>query len=280
MVAHKNLHFGFLNRLSYSIFFKVYAASLNKEINEWCRTLGLKTSAKSILKKVIDQNVPVLNGYSPSILPNPADWPAHVITTGVWKADGNNKLINEPSDDLKAWIKKGTAPVYFGFGSMPVLDPKAMWDMVLEICEELKVRAIINSGWSNAKGIKLNDAVFVIQNANLEWLFPQCSCIVHHGGVGTTHLSIEAGVPALICSIFADNPFWGERITKLGVGKHIPFTKLTKTKLIKTLKEMQSDEMRIKVSSLGNKLKSEDGLTKALDFIEQKIHSAPVIVLD
>ncbi|MEP7228857.1 MAG: glycosyltransferase [Ginsengibacter sp.] len=280
MVASKNLYFGFLNSLSYTIFFKVYNASVDREVTEWCTALGLNTSAKSILKKVINLNVPVLNGYSPSILPNPADWPDHVITTGVWKKDNSNKIPTEHSPELQAWIKNGTPPVYFGFGSMPVLDPAAMWKMIGEICEELDVRAIINAGWSNTKGIQLKDTVFVIQNADLEWLFPQCSCIVHHGGVGTTHLSIEAGIPTLICSIFADNPFWGERITKLGVGKHIRFKELSKAKIIKALKEMQTDEMQMKSSLLGNKLKLEEGLTKALDFIEQKIHSAPVIVLN
>ncbi len=280
MVAPKSLYFGFLNSLSYTIVFKFAAASVAKEITEWCTALGLNTSAKSILKKIIEQNVPVLNGYSTSILPNPADWPGHVITSGVWKKDNSNKIPNEPSPELHAWIRNGTPPVYFGFGSMPVLDPEAMWKMVAEICEELNVRAIINAGWSNIKGIKSNDAVHVIQWADLEWLFPQCSCIVHHGGIGTTHLSLEAGVPTLICSIFADQPFWGERLIKLGVGKHIRFKELSKEKIIKALKELQNEETRKKVAVLGKQLKAENGLTIALDFIEQRIHTAPVINLD
>ena len=279
MVAYKDLYFPFLNKLSYTIFFKAYTASVAKEVKEWCTALGLNATAKLILKKVIELNVPVLNGYSPSILNNPADWPGHVITSGVWKKDKSNKLTQEPSAEFNTWIASGEPPVYFGFGSMPVLDPKAMWDMVAEICEELKLRAIINAGWSDTKGIKLSDAVFVIQNADLEWLFPQCSCIVHHGGVGTTHLSLEAGIPTLICSLFADNPFWGERITKLGVGKHIRFKELSKEKIIKALKELQSGAVRKKVAVLGERLKSENGLTKALDFIEQHIHTAPFINL-
>lgn len=280
MVAPKNFYFGFLNSLSYTIFFNAYAASVAREVTEWCTTLGLNTSAKSILKKIIEQKVPVLNGYSTSILPNPADWPDHVITSGVWKKDNSNKIPNDPSPELQAWIRNGTPPVYFGFGSMPVLDPEAMWKMVAEICEELNVRAIINAGWSNTKGVQLNDDVFVIQNADLEWLFPQCSCIVHHGGVGTTHLSLEAGVPTLICSIFADNPFWGERITKLGVGKHIRFKELSKEKIIKALKELQNEETRKKVAALGKQLKDENGLEIALDFIEQRIHTTPILHLD
>ncbi|MEO8854749.1 MAG: glycosyltransferase [Ginsengibacter sp.] len=280
MVSAKNLYFGFLNRLSYTIFLKAYSASVDKEVTEWCTALGLNTSAKSIVKKIIKLNVPVLNGYSPSILPTPADWPDHVITTGVWKKDNSNEIPNEPSAELQAWIKNGTPPVYFGFGSMPVLDPAAMWKMVAEICEELDVRAIINAGWSDTKGIQSKDNVFVIQNTDLDWLFPQCSCIVHHGGVGTTHLSLEAGIPTLICSIFADNPFWGERITKLGVGKHIRFKELTKEKIIKALKELQNETTRKKVADLGKRLKAENGLRIALDFIEQKIHTAPVLNLD
>lgn len=276
MVSYRNLYFPFLNRLTYNIFYKAYWTSIDREVREWCSSLGLNTSPKAINTQLMQQKVPVLNGYSPFLLSHPPDWPDHVTTTGVWKND-IIKIASEPSTELQTWISNGTPPVYFGFGSMPVLDPAAMWNMVAEICGELKVRAIVNAGWSDAKGVNANTDMFVIQNVDLEWLFPKCSCVVHHGGVGTTHLSLEAGIPTLICSIFADNPLWGERITKLGVGKHIRYKHLNKAKLIEAIKVLQDKTTKEKALALAAKLKTENGLNKALNFIEQYLPLAPVL---
>jgi hypothetical protein len=67
-------------------------------------------------------------------------------------------------------------------------------------------------------------------NADLDqWLDRDCSCVIHHGGAGTTHATLESGTPSIICSTYADQPFWGERITDLNIGRHIPFPALDRT---------------------------------------------------
>lgn len=33
------------------------------------------------------------------------------------------------------------------------------------------------------------------------WLFPRCSCVVHHGGLGTTEATLRAGIPSASCRI-------------------------------------------------------------------------------
>src|SRR6516165_9777893 len=162
---------------------------------------------------------------------------------------------------------------------MPVSDPKTMQEMILEICKEKKLRGIIHAGWSKFSTNKSDidsPIYFLNEFVDLEWLFPQCSILVHHGGVGTTHLGIEAGVPTLICSIFADNPLWGELVKKPNIGRHIPYKKLNKQKLMKALMELKDEKIRRNTVHLGHKLKEEKGLKNALDFIEENISNAPV----
>ena len=40
--------------------------------------------------------------------------------------------------------------------------------------------------------------------ASHQWLFPRCSCVVHHGGLGTTQAALRAGVPSVITPVFGD----------------------------------------------------------------------------
>jgi UDP:flavonoid glycosyltransferase YjiC (YdhE family) len=87
---------------------------------------------------------------------------------------------------------------------------------------------------------------------------------------------LEAGAPTLICSIFADNPFWGERLKRLGVGKHIKYKDISQEKIVNALTELQKPRYKEKATELSNQVKSEKGLENALDFIEKFTSSAPV----
>ena len=278
IVAYKSLPLGYLNALTYKLAFKSYSKQTAGQINVWRESIGLPASTVVVHDQVKKLKTPVIHGYSPNLLPKPKDWEKHIFVTGVWKTDGGKKQASMPSEEFVQWIRSGTAPIYFGFGSMPILNPAEIQQMVSEICEETGMRAIINAGWSDFGG-KKNDVkspLYFIKQTDLEWLFPQCSVIVHHGGVGTTHVSLESGVPTIICSIFADNPLWGERLERLKIGKHIRFRELDKNKLIQAIKQLQNDEMRKRAKLVGSKVGEENGLKTALDLIEKYLPGAPV----
>ena len=279
VVSHKALPFGFLNALTYKLVFKSYSKETRDQINEWRSSINLQPTKTNVFDQIKKLKVPVLLGYSPSLLPKPRDWGHHIAVTGVWKIESGKKPVEEPSEKLAQWIQAGSSPpVYFGFGSMPVLNPSVIQNMVSEICEETGVRAIINAGWSKFedKNSSVGDKVYLVKHANLQWLFPQCSILVHHGGVGTTHLSLESGVPTIICSIFADNPLWGERLERLNIGKHIRFKELDKNKMIKAIQYLQNDKIRSNAMQTGDKVRAENGLKTAVDLIEYHLPKAPI----
>jgi sterol 3beta-glucosyltransferase len=279
VVSYKGLPFGFLNALTYKLAFNSYSKLSRDQINEWRISLGLKPTKTNVYDQIKKLSVPVLHGYSPNLLPKPGDWGHHISVTGVWKISPGKKPSEEPSEDFMQWIRASRIPiVYFGFGSMPVLNPSEIQKMVFEICEETGLRAVINAGWSKFQGKHnaVGDQVYLIKHANLEWLFPQCSIIVHHGGVGTTHLSLESGVPTIICSIVADNPLWGERLERLNIGKHIRFKELDKNKIIKAIKHLQNDKIRISAIQIGDKVRAENGVKTAVDIIEYHLPRAPI----
>jgi UDP:flavonoid glycosyltransferase YjiC (YdhE family) len=278
VVTHKSLPFGFLNALTYKLAFKAYGKQTESQINEWRKQIGLQPLKSNVIMRSRKMRVPVLHGYSPHLLPKPKDWESNHAVTGIWKAGDIKKSEEKPSEEFSKWLQAGIAPVYFGFGSMPVLNPNEIQQMISEICLEMGIRAIINAGWSRfeEKPHSIDDSVYLIRHADFEWLFPQCSVIVHHGGVGTTHLSLESGVPTLICSIFADNPMWGERLERMKIGRHIQFRDLDKNKIIKAIRSLQNDEVRKRAKEIANKIKMENGLKTAVDLIEYYLPHAPV----
>ena len=81
-----------------------------------------------------------------------------------------------------------------------------------------------------------NPAVTVVGGVDHSAVLPLCVAAVHHGGAGTLAASLGAGIPTFVCSVFADQPFWGARLVDAGVGAHLPFNDLDRARLEKALR--------------------------------------------
>ena len=57
---------------------------------------------------------PILYGYSPAVIPPPADWGADVHVTGYWFLDPAEDWT--PDAALADFLAAGPPPVYVGFG--------------------------------------------------------------------------------------------------------------------------------------------------------------------
>ncbi|MEO9528324.1 glycosyltransferase [Roseibium sp.] len=168
-----------------------------------------------------DGNVPLsLQAFSRALVPTPADWPPHAWACGYWLSDPDAGY--RPPPELAGFLEAGSAPVYLGFGSMPSRHPEKLTATVLEALRTSGRRAILATGWGGLSPMDLPadlaGRVFLLENAPHSWLFPRCAAIVHHGGAGTTHEAIRWGKPSLVCPVFADQPFWGKQVHKIGAG--------------------------------------------------------------
>ena len=172
--------------------------------------------------------------------------------------------------DLLDFLEDGSPPIYIGFGSMSSRNPEQTTNLVLSALNETKQRAIMLSGWNGLRKNDLPSSVFMVDSVPFSWLFPKIAAVVHPGGAGTTHYGLRAGVPSIIIPFFADQPFWGYRVAKLGLGPEpIPRKKLTAERLAKAiLKAIDNKEMRQRAAELGKKLQGEKGVENAVRIIQ------------
>jgi UDP:flavonoid glycosyltransferase YjiC (YdhE family) len=94
-------------------------------------------------------------------------------------------------------LDAGEPPVYIGFGSIVVDDPDKFTKMIFEAVKQAGVRALVSKGWGDPP-----ESVYMLDNTPHDWLFPKVSCVVHHGGAGTTAIGLKCGKPTMIVPFF------------------------------------------------------------------------------
>lgn len=248
------------------------------EINEARRRWGLQPwdhSPSSLFRKQGGLN---LLGFSEHVFPRPCDWSVSHVITGAWvlsEADRQNQKGDHQDPGFVQWLEDGTPPVYFGFGSMPVPNHEAFLEMASELCEELGLRALIGAGWTDMtmQACDLPDNLAIVEQADHAWLFPQCAAVVHHGGAGTTHAGLTAGVPSVVCSFFADQPFWGRQVQRLGVGSHLRFQNMGYDNLKRALLDAMEEGVQQRAAELGGLLRQEKGTEAACLALENSLLS-------
>ncbi|XP_057758346.1 sterol 3-beta-glucosyltransferase UGT80B1-like isoform X1 [Arachis stenosperma] len=218
-------------------------------------------------------HLPTAYMWSPHVVPKPSDWGPLVDVVGYCFLNIGAKY--QPRKDFVEWIQKGSKPLYFGFGSMPLEDPKRATDVIIEALKDTEQRGIIDRGWGNLGNLtEVPDNVFLLEGCPHDWLFPQCSAVVHHGGAGTTATGLKAGCPTTIVPFFGDQFFWGDRIYQKGLGPApIPISQLTLENLSNAIKFMLQPEVKSRAMEVAKLIKDEDGVTAAVDAFHRHLPS-------
>ena len=236
-------------------------------VNEFRRFLGLQTYSWSPFNRIL-KSTPMLSAYSPSIIPHPADWPESLHVTGYFFQP--SPINWQPPSELKAFLEAGKPPVYIGFGSMSGRNPEQLATLILEALASSGQRGLLLSGWGGLRVKIASEQVFVLDAAPHSWLFPRMAAVVHHGGAGTTAEGLRAGVPAVIIPYILDQPFWGARIKKLGIGPEpIPHKQLNPDRLANAIRIAVSDPaMQQRAKSYGKAIRAENGIRNAVNLVQ------------
>ncbi len=92
--------------------------------------------------------------------------------------------------------------------------------------------------------------------------------IVHHGGAGTTHSAIRAGVPSVIVPHVSDQSAWGAILHQRGVAsKPIGRAKLSVRTLVERVHRAMDSEMRKRSEHLAEQMAHANGACTAAAFV-------------
>ena len=83
----------------------------------------------------------------------------------------------------------------------------------------------------------------------------------------------------MVCSVWADQPFWGKRVEALGAGVHVPFKHLDGHELEAGLRTLLSDPIRERGAALGAAIRAEgDGTEAAAQMLDDWLDTAKPVL--
>ena len=75
----------------------------------------------------------------------------------------------------------------------------------------------------------------------------------------------------MVCSLFADQPFWGKQMERLGAGAHVGFAKLDAAKLDRAVRQLLRPVVVERARRLADAMCSEsNAVARAADLIEAR----------
>ena len=243
------------NESSYSL--------VNAAVSAWSGPA--KRLAKRLGAIRIDPDISLVP-VSPAIIPVPEDWPADTVMTGPWFAPEQGQL----DEELATFLNLG-AIVYAGFGSMKDSHGAQRADAIVSAARSLGMRVLLVTGWGGMIPSAAHEAapdVLVRESVPHADVLPRVSVAIHHGGAGTVHSALRAGVPSVIIPFLGDQPWWARHLHQRGLGPQALPRKTTRYQDIAyVLVKAKSYRDAVKLASL--QMATEDGLAKALEIMEQ-----------
>ena len=243
-------------------------AGLARELR---RELGLPRRGirEALLGQPDASRWPVFYGFSPAVVPRPADWPDGCQVAGYWWP--HRPVAWSPPADLEEFLDSGPLPVFFGFGDMTPENPGDFIELAAEAGRQAGVRQVIQAGQASPAAADRQppgDSI-VIGDMPHDWLFPRMAAVVHHAGAGTAAAGLRAGVPAVTVPVLADQPFWAARLAAQGAGPPpIPHKQLSVAALAAAIRDaVTRPSYRTRAEAMSRRLASEDGAAPVIKML-------------
>jgi len=255
-IAYNNNYGSFLNKMTFSLV--DFAMFMTARITiKWLK-ITKKITRKQIKSMLLSRKA--IYTISPSLFSRPDYWNENVKVLGYHK---RNKIINwKPEEDLNYFLEKHDQILLITFGSMTNPDPEEKTKIIIDILERNKIPAIINTASGGLiKPDKFNsELIHFVSQIPYAWIFPKMYGIIHHGGSGTTHMSLKYGCATMIIPHIIDQFVWNKIINKKGVGpKGIRINKISTINLEpKILELVNNNSFKIKAEQLSHQMKKED----------------------
>ncbi len=195
---------------------------------------------------------------SPSFWPPAPDWSRTFCVSGELRMPGALTLW-QPSPALSAFLARGERPVLMSLGSMEHMAPTRARALLIASARRAGVRAIIQSKTSSEEG--QDGDIFFTSWAPHDALAPLCSAFVHHGGAGTSHAALRAGLPSVVLPFIFEQGLWAKRLRQVGAARTaLSFWRARPEQVARLIRAtLAARELRARAGSLARKMQMEDG---------------------
>jgi UDP:flavonoid glycosyltransferase YjiC (YdhE family) len=178
--------------------------------------------------------------------------------------------IQSLPEDVVSFITEGEKPLFMSFGSLHRIYPQQCLDLFMEAARLYNGKVIIQIRGSE---IVVDKNILVIGDYPHDYLLKYCKAAVIHGGAGTSHAVIAAGVPSLTIAFNEEQYGWGMSIYKKGLGvSPLHFRDISAAQIVSKIKEIaDSREMQTSVKTASEQLAQESGTENAVSLIGQAL---------
>ncbi len=206
-------------------------------------------------------------------------WKSKSLSSPVHRVTG--ALLPSLSDSdpelpyrMEDFFRTGPPPVFMTFGSMQRLHPEEMLLLSCEAAKQGKFRAIVQTSPDTGFPHAVSDGdVFYVHQVNYSRIFPRCSGIVSHGGVGTVNEALRAGIPSLVVAFNYEQYAWGQKLAEYGAGcSPLRYRGLTAENLASRVTELISSRLLARRSKeLARRARADNGVKKAVQYVEEAL---------
>jgi sterol 3beta-glucosyltransferase/vancomycin aglycone glucosyltransferase len=206
---------------------------------------------------------------SPVLAPPPRDLIPTTRFTGAWV---DPTPLSALPQAIEQFLAAGSPPVVVTFGSMAAPEPAVLAAAIVDGIRSAGRRAIIQNG---PRELATED-VLVMGAVDHRALFPRSCAVIHHGGAGTTHAAVTAGVPSIVVPHVGDQPFWAARLRALGVAPSpLEVKRVTAEAVAERVALATSEAVRNAAVRVGREVAAEQGLSVAIELIQRDASLLP-----
>ena len=238
--------------------------------------------------KIWPHDFPQVCAAPTTIFSQPRGWQKEKIVSGSWVL---KEEAFDPPQSLVNFLRK--KPVYIGFGSMKSNAEfrQRLSTLAIGALYKAGTPGVLLGGWAGLGRKALDTStpwgealyewaqrnIYEIDSCPHDWLFPQCSVIVHHGGAGTFAAALRSGRPSVVCAMQGDQPFHGSITEARGLGLYLGIvgsSSVNEETVGKAILEMRGNEaVNQQAAQAGNLVRAEDGVARTVDFIDTVVRS-------
>ncbi len=187
---------------------------------------------------------------------------------------GNEGRRGDLPAELDAFVRTAAAPVCFTLGTSVAHHAPEFYRHAAAALATNKLRGVFVTGPGDASAAEQicaasNGAIFAAGYVPYSRLLHRCSAVVHHGGIGTVHACLKAGVPQLVVPFANDEFDNAARISRLRCGAGLRASKLSDRALSAVLGVVTSGVLRQRAKQIGQQMAAENGAVTAADCIER-----------